>query len=386
MHVLFLTHSFPRYAGDAAGSFLLRLAVALRDEGVTVRVLAPAAPELPETDTIEGIAVRRFRYAPASQQTLAYHGTMVEQVRSRWGARLALLGLLGAEVGAIRRGRRESAASLVHAHWWFPSGVPAAFVASPRFPLVTTVHGSDVRLARAIPPARRGLAWVVKRSTAFTAVSRWLGDAVREMVPHAQPQVAPMPVAADLFTPPDSRPRDRLLFVGRLNRQKGLERLLRAMPSIRPGVTLDVVGAGELDASLRALAGEIGIAERVRWHGGLPHHRLPAFYRQATALVVPSEEEGLGLVAAEAALCGAPVVAFDSGGLRDVVLHERTGLLAAPVSVEALASAVDTLLAMPDQGAHLGVAGREHALATVSPHAAARRYADIYRSAIARPS
>ena len=64
MNVLFLTHSFPRREGDAAGSFILRLAVALREEGVKVNVVAPAAPGIPSSDTIEGIHVDRVRYAP----------------------------------------------------------------------------------------------------------------------------------------------------------------------------------------------------------------------------------------------------------------------------------------------------------------------------------
>ena len=97
---------------------------------------------------------------------------------------------------------------------------------------------------------------------------------------------------------------------------------------------------------------------------------------------MPSVEEGLGLVAAEAALCELPVVAFDSGGVRDLVLHDRTGALVPTVSSEALAAAIDALLARGDQGAALGAAGREHALATVSPAAVARRYAGIYRDAI----
>ena len=64
MNVLFLTHSFPRLEGDAAGSFILRLAVALRGEGITVRVVAPASAGVPASAEIEGVSVERFRYAP----------------------------------------------------------------------------------------------------------------------------------------------------------------------------------------------------------------------------------------------------------------------------------------------------------------------------------
>lgn len=382
MNVLFLTHAFPRHPGDAAGSFLLRLARALAGEGITVNVLAPAAPGLASQDVIEGIAVRRLRYAPEAWETLAYEGTMVEQVRASWRGRFALLGLLAAEARSLRHAVRDAAASLVHAHWWFPNGVAAA-AAIGRTPLVVTSHGSDVRLARSIKPARVGLAFVARRAAAYTAVSQWLADEATALAPQLRVQVAPMPVDADRFTPPDTRPRDRLLFVGRLNAQKGLERLLQALPLLRTSASLDVVGTGDELGRLKELAAALGAADRVRWHGAQPYAQLASFYRGATALVVPSVEEGLGLVAAEAALCGAPVVGYDSGGLRDLVLHEHTGRLAREITPRALAEEIDAVLGLPDQGAALGAAGRTHALATVSPTAVARRYAGIYRAAIA---
>jgi glycosyltransferase involved in cell wall biosynthesis len=121
----------------------------------------------------------------------------------------------------------------------------------------------------------------------------------------------------------------------------------------------------------------------VRWHGIQPQNKLVEFYRSAAAVVVPSADEGLGLVAVEAMLCETPVVAFESGGLPDVVQHERTGLLVSERSPDTLANAVTELLARDDGGRALGEAGRMHALATFAPESVARRYVDIYRSAIA---
>jgi glycosyltransferase involved in cell wall biosynthesis len=115
----------------------------------------------------------------------------------------------------------------------------------------------------------------------------------------------------------------------------------------------------------------------------VPQDQLAAFYRRAAALVVPSVDEGLGLVAVEAQLCATPVVAFASGGLTDVVQDDRTGLLAPNVDAGALAAAITSLLARSDRGASLGAAGRLHALATFAPESVARRYADVYKSAIA---
>ena len=69
MKVLFLTHSFPRRAGDAPGSFVLRLATALRGEGIETRVVAPAAPGLAHAESFDDVRVERFRYAPRRYET-----------------------------------------------------------------------------------------------------------------------------------------------------------------------------------------------------------------------------------------------------------------------------------------------------------------------------
>ena len=386
MKVLFLTHSFPRRVGDAPGSFVLRLATALRDsEGIDTRVVAPGAPGLVDHERLDNVAVERFRYAPRKYETLAYGGNMATQVQASWSARVTMLGFLGAEFRSAVRARREYEPDLVHAHWWFPNGLVGTWLSRmARKPLVTTLHGTDVRLARSVAFSRPAFRHVITNSAAVTAVSRWLATEAQAVVSSPAPIVAPMPVATELFSPGDERHANRLLFVGRLNKQKGVEMLLHALARV-PGdaLHLDVVGDGDDRDTLQALAGALGLADRVQWHGALPQPQLVDFYRRATALVVPSVDEGLGLVAVEAQLCETPVVAFHSGGLPDIIQHDRTGVLVNEIDAGALAAALVSLLERDDRGAALGAAARLHALATFAPESVARRYADIYRSAIA---
>jgi glycosyltransferase involved in cell wall biosynthesis len=384
MKVLFLTHSFPRFEGDVAGSFLLRLASALGQQGVDVNVVAPAGPGVAGTAKLNGTGIERFHYAPRRYETLAYGGNMAEQVRDSWSARFTLLGFLGAEFRSAVRARREMQPDVVHAHWWFPSGLVGTWLSKlSRTPLVTTLHGTDVRIARSVSMSRPAFRHVLQNSRATTAVSRWLAHEAQSLVSTPTPLVAPMPVATELFSPGGVRKQNALLFVGRLTKQKGLDLLLRALAKLPASVTLDVVGDGDEREPLERLAGELGVSARVRWHGSQPQNALVQFYRSATALVVPSADEGLGLVAVESMLCDTPVVAFESGGLPDVVQHDRTGLLVSERSPDALADAIAQLLARPDRGQALGGAGRMHALATFAPESVARRYIDIYRTAIA---
>jgi len=383
MRALFLTHSFPRQPGDAAGSFVLKLAVALRDQGVDVHVVAPSGDDLPSTDRFDGIPVDRFRYAPRRYEKLAYAGNMHTQVRDSWAAKLALVGFLGSEFGSAVRARRMFEPDVVHAHWWFPGGLVGTWVSGlSGVPLVTTLHGTDVRLARATAVARPLFRHVLQQSRAVTTVSRWLARETETLVSGVRASVAPMPVATDLFSPGGERATDRLLFVGRLTAQKGIGPLVEAVARMRHQVALDVVGDGPLAGGLATRVRELGIGDRVHWLGQLPQPKLVDLYRRATALVIPSTDEGLGLVAVEGQLCETPVVAFASGGLTDTVQHDRTGLLVPPGDVPALTAALDDLLDRPDRGADLGRAGRIVALAGFAPESAARRYAGIYRSVI----
>jgi glycosyltransferase involved in cell wall biosynthesis len=186
-----------------------------------------------------------------------------------------------------------------------------------------------------------------------------------------------MPVATHLFTPGGSRHANRLLFVGRLNAQKGIGLLLDAVAAMRQRVDLDVVGAGTDQGELVRQVGALGISDRVHWHGALPQPRLLEFYRATTAVVVPSKEEGFGLVAVEAQLCETPVVAFASGGLADIIEHRGTGYLVPPGDVGTLAATLDEVVTS-DARQEVGRAGRQSALARFAPESVARRYRKLY--------
>jgi glycosyltransferase involved in cell wall biosynthesis len=383
VRVVFLAHSYPRHDSDVAGSFLLRLARALGETGVEVRVVAPSADGLEAREELGGVPVMRYRYAPRRLETLAYTGTMADAVRETWAARAALGGLLAASAVATRRAVRAWRADIVHAHWWFPGGAAAAAPgASAGRPVVVTLHGSDVRLARALAPARAAYARVAGRAAGVTAVSSYLCAESREMAPAVPCEVAPMPVAADLFSPPlINAPRRGVLFVGRLTAQKGVDALLRATALGAFDAPLTVCGDGPEEAPLRALAASLGIAARVRWLPAQPQPQLADLYRSAAVVAMPSVEEGLGLVAVEAGMCETPVVGFRSGGLVDVVRDGQTGALVPPGDTAALAHAIAAFVNDPARARDAGGRARS-AAAPFTPAAAAARYRAVYERVV----
>jgi glycosyltransferase involved in cell wall biosynthesis len=380
--VVFLTHSYPRFSGDAAGSFLLALAQALAAHDILVDVLAPASTGLAAYEVLDGIPVHRFRYAPRSWETLAYTGTMAETVAGSLTGKLALGGYLVAQGRALRRLVERVNADVVHAHWWFPAGLVAS---APRRrggrPLVITMHGSDVRLAAGRPWAHSQFQRVLGSAIASTVVSNWLRRQTLEIAAQFDPAVIPMPVNTQLFKPDPSasRARDEILYVGRLNEQKGLRFLLAAVARMRQTVRLAVVGEGRDEAALRAQAESLGIANRVTWHGQLPRESLVGLYQRASAVAMPSLDEGLGLVAVEAQLCGTPVVAFASGGIVDLITDGESGLLVPARDESALAAALDRVVADQELFATLSSGGRIRALMHFSPDTVGAQYALLYR-------
>ncbi|MEP7345053.1 MAG: glycosyltransferase [Gemmatimonadaceae bacterium] len=384
MRVLFLTHSYPRWSGDAAGSFLLRLAQTLEQRGIEVAVVAPSAPGLPLREDVGGIPVIRFRYAPARWETLAYTGSMAEDVKDSWAARLALLGFIAAGTACTLRVQREFSADLLHAHWWFPAGIMGRIAsAMAGKPFVVTMHGSDVRLAASIRLARPFFRAVVRSATAVTTVSRWLAEQATALAPGLRTLVEPMPVATELFSGAKSaRDPRRILFVGRLNEQKGIARLIEALARVSAPATLDVIGDGPDADVLRTRVQQLGLSDRVRWHGALPQPAIAAFYQRAAVLAVPSLGEGLGLTAVEAQLSGTPVVAFDSGGISDTLRHNETGLLVPPGDLDAFAAALNELITDHGRARAMGEAGARWAIERFSPEVVAAHYAEIYRGAL----
>ena len=129
-----------------------------------------------------------------------------------------------------------------------------------------------------------------------------------------------------------------LLYVGQLIRGKGVQLLLAAMARMKTPRTLDIVGTGNMEPKLRALAAQLGIADRVRFNGFQSNPQ--DWMRAARCVVVPSFwQEPYGLVAAEAVALGRPVVAFAIGGLPEACGGKAT--LVPPGDIAALADALE---------------------------------------------
>ena len=158
----------------------------------------------------------------------------------------------------------------------------------------------------------------------------------------------------------------KILSVGRLVEKKGFDDLLGALAMLPPALawTLDVVGGGALEAKLRRHAAALGIGERVRWYGSLPHDRVVEHFAGADLFALASrvsvggDRDGLPNVLMEAQLLGAACVATRVSATPELIDHEVNGLLVAPRDVRALAEALERVIVDPALRARLAEAGR----------------------------
>ncbi|MFD7712818.1 glycosyltransferase [Streptomyces sp. NPDC059786] len=282
----------------------------------------------------------------------------------------------------LARTWRARSPDLVHSHFWMSGLASLRAARELGLPLLHTYHALGTvkrrhqQLADTSPPRRIALETEVGLGCDRIIATCW--DEVAELgrmgVPVGRVSIVPCGVDTDLFTPhgpaaaPGARPH-RLLQLGRLVPRKGADVSVRAL-ALLPDTELLVVGgppAASLDTDpevrrLRRVAHEAGVADRVRFTGGVPSAEVPALLRGADVVVCPADYEPFGIVPLEAMACGRPVVASAVGGQLDTVADPDTGRLVPSRDVDALARAVGELLADPAAREACGAAGRRRAL------------------------
>lgn len=386
MRLLVVTHNYPRFPGDPAGVYVRRLAEAARDAGHDVQVLAPHIAGTAETESAGRLTVRRFRYGPAWLERVGYSGERPKRILLNPLALAALPPYLLRFQMAVRSATSGFRPDVIHAHWWLPAGW---LVAGRGVPFVVTCHGTDVRLLDTWPfrsLARR----VLTAAGAVTTVSKFLADDVtRHAGPLPRPVVvAPMPIDLEAFASGQGTPKavpPRILYAGNLVAAKGVDVLIQALALLAArGVAcrLRILGEGPARADLEALGRSLGVADRIDWSGFVPQDRMPAEYGAATVTVLTSrgKAEGLGLTLVEALCAGSAIVGTPVGGIPEVILDERTGLLARDGDADHLAAQLQRLLTDAALRDRLIAAGQSHVRARYASGPATRTFLDLYHA------
>jgi phosphatidylinositol alpha-1,6-mannosyltransferase len=266
---------------------------------------------------------------------------------------------------------------------WFGAAAPLGLLApalrrAGAHRIVATTHGHEVGWA-AVPAARQLLRRIAGDVDVMTylgsytqaRLARALGrraDRLQRLTPGVDAQMFRPGLGAELRASLSLSDRPVIVCVSRLMPRKGQDVLIRALPAVQravPGATLLLVGGGPSRARLESLASSTGVASSVVFTGSVPWAELPAYYGAGDVFAMPCrtrlgglDVEGLGIVFLEAAACGLPVVAGDSGGAPDAVLDGETGYVVHGGSAQAVADRLESLLTDPRHAADMGERGR----------------------------
>ncbi len=355
MRILTLSTLFPAAPRPNFGIFVERQCAALsavRDFAVTVINPIGIAPwplslfgqqtvlrELPSKEEWGELTVYRPRF------------TAIPRIGGRFNPTM----IANAVLPLARRLHAETPFDLIDAEFFYPDG-PAAMRLSKELgiPFTIKARGADIHHWGSQPGCAEQVIEAADAATGLLAVSGALkadmvklGMAADKITVHHtgldQSRFVPRERASEKSSLGIAGPL--ILCVGALIPRKGQALLIAALPDL-PDATLMLAGQGASEADYRALADSLGVADRVRYMGNVPHDDLPALFAAADVMALVSASEGLANAWVEALACGTPVVAGDVGGIRELMKSPEAGHIV-DRNPTAIAAAISNLLANP---------------------------------------
>ena len=341
MKVLVFTSLYPNNIWPYHGVFTKeRLAPLLPREGFEVKVVAPVPyfppvrmgrrhmfSQVKRTETIEGVEVYHPRYFMTPKIGMASYGLMM---------------FLGA-LPLVSRIHRSFDFDVIDAQFVYPDGFAGMLLGRYfRKPVVITSHGTDINLYKDFPVIRSLLRYTLGKADRVIAVCQALKDAMIVLGASGdQISVIPNGIDPSKFYPlPKADARARLglpnekliLSVGALIPRKGVDFVIKALKILRDelhqnDVRLLVVGEGNSRMELERLVSALGLQDRVRFIGSVPHRDLYLWYSAADVFCLASNREGWPCVILESLACGTPVVATAVWGVPEVICSDSVGLL-----------------------------------------------------------
>ncbi len=352
MNVLMLSWEYPPRVVGGLGRHVHALATALVCAGHDVVVVSRDHPDAPADSVVEGVRVVRVGEDPPLvpfEELLAWvmalnHGLV----------RAALMVL------------EDFTPDVIHAHDWLVAHAAKTLKDHTGSPVVATVHATEAGRHQGFLPGPVNRAvhsvewWLTYEARRVITCSSYMRHEVIRLfaLPPEKVDVVPNGIDLEHWSADDtavatlrqnlaSAEAPVLLYAGRLEYEKGVQTVLAALPRLRrrhPGLRLVVAGVGTHETELQDLAKQLRVSRAVSFMGFLEPAELAVLAAAADCAVVPSIYEPFGMVALECAAAGTPLVVADTGGLREFVDHDSTGLRFAPGDHAELADAVTRLL------------------------------------------
>ncbi|MFY2858690.1 glycosyltransferase family 4 protein [Mycobacterium sp. THU-M104] len=393
MKILMVSWEYPPVVVGGLGRHVHHLSTALAEAGHDVVVLCrrPSGTD-PSTHPTSDEIDEGVRVIAAAQDPHEFgFGTDMMAWTLAMGHAMVRAGMVIKRHDTDRPWRPD----VVHAHDWLVAHPAIALAQFYDVPMVSTIHateagrhsgwvsGSISRQVHAIE------SWLVRESDSLITCSASMGEEITELFGPGLAGITVIRNGIDVTRWPFAPRRPRtgpaeLLYLGRLEYEKGVHDIIAALPRIRrshPGTSLTVAGTGTRQNRLVEQARKHRVLRSTRFVGHLGHPELLAALHRADAAVLPSHYEPFGIVALEAAAAGAPLVTTNIGGLGEAVINGTTGVSCAPRDVAGLASAVRSVLDDPVAAQRRARAARERLTSDFSWQTVAEQTAQVYLAA-----
>jgi len=390
LRILILSWEFPPRIVGGLGKHVHRLSLALAEAGHTVHVVTRDHPDAPAEEEVNGVHVVRVGEYPP----VVPFDELIPWV-------------MQFNVGVLERATKvllDEDVDLVHAHDWLVGYAAAGVKNLFDLPLVSTIHATEFgRHQGYLPGPMNKLIhqiewWLTYESRRTITCSHYMHDQIREIfdLPPQKLDVIPNGVDLEAVDRPDGveafrkrrlrlkRGEKMIFFAGRLEYEKGVQTVLDALPLVleKIPVRFIVAGIGTHEEALREHATRDGLDGRVEFTGFVSDEDLRMYYAAADLAVVPSLYEPFGMVALETMAAGTPCIAADTGGLRELVVHDATGLRFSPGDPSSLATAILRLLTDRRLDRRLTLDARRWLNDGFSWPSIAERTVDVYERAI----
>lgn len=376
MRLLFLNYEFPP-DGGGAGFATLALARELVDRGHEVEILTSCAhggPGVPSVENIDGVTVHRVKARRRNVHDAGVPG---------------VLGYLASASKALPRLVREGNFDVIHYYFGLPTALLSLWPgAHQMLPYVVSLRGSDVPGYDPKLTTAHKLLWPVTRriwDNASSVVANSAG--LRELAMRAGSSKEIQVIRnGGQYVPRHPAPRSgpmRVLAACRLIERKRVDTILQAMAMVRDeDIQLEVVGDGPLLPTLISMRDELGLRDRVCFHGFVSQEGLTAMRAASDVFVLASSSESCSMAVLEAICAGLPVIATAVGGTPELVHPGRNGILFGVGDAGALANALRGLSRNVELRQRLSAGSETLAREEFSWHYVARRYEMLFDEAV----
>lgn len=391
MRIIHFTSSYPLYKNDVGGIFIEELVKFISKEH-KIYVLTPDSPYSKNLESNDNYEVHRFKYFFKRYQILVCNDSIIQNLKKNpFNFVLLFFLLIKAGISLFKLIKKEKI-DIVHCHWVIPQGTIAVLlkrIFRLKIRIIITAHGSDIENKKGkffVPVIK----YTLRNCEVINTVSTYLANEIHKLVPElSNIRIIPMGVHKEFFESSSfsnnsvGNNNPYILFVGRLSKEKDIDFLINTFFEIQKNHTsleLWIVGKGNQEEILKALTIDLGIQNKVNFLGNIEHEHLQKYYNKAEMFVSASRKEGFGLVFVEALLSKCPVIALDVGGIRDIIINSKTGILIPPNNMLKLIEAINVILTDKELRSNLIRNGYAYALENFTWQVVGNKFLQLYHT------